>query len=39
MIAFIDTLNKILKQCLSADCLLIMSFAQGALQKEQGTAF
>ena len=36
--AFIDTLNKILKHCLFPDFLLIVSYLQGVLQKKQGAA-
>ena len=39
LIPFIDTLNKILKHCLFTDFLLIVSYGQGVLQKEQGAAF
>ena len=39
LISFIDTLNKILKHCLFADFLLIASYVQRVLQKEQGAAF
>ena len=39
LIPFIDTLNKILKHCLFADFLLIVSYGQGVLQKEQRAVF
>ena len=36
---FIDTSNKIFNHCFFVDSLLIVSYLQGALPKEQGAAY